>query len=100
MACVQTGAAPESIYGIFVETCPRIFPAIQVSHPIGNIHVDSVNPRCGNFAHALHVSFPPFYGVWADPHILITWPDPKGGTGSKYRGLAGDLSLQPIGMIF
>src|ERR1700674_2392932 len=99
MARVRTGAAPESTYGIFVETCPSIFPAIEVGHPIGNIHIDSVNPRCGNFAHALHVICAPFYCVWADPHIFITWPDPKGGAGSKHRRLATDLSLQPIRMI-
>src|ERR1700676_5309695 len=100
MARVQAGAAPESIYGVFVKTCPGIFPAVEVSHPIRNVHVKSVDARCGNLAHALHVSFPPFYGIRADPHVFVTGSDPESGTGSKYRRLAGNLSLQPIGMIF
>ncbi len=84
---------------IVIEAGPRVFPAVEVSHPVRNVDINSVNSRRRNLPHALHVGLPPLGSVGTDPNILISWPDPERAAPSEDRGLAGDLALQPVGMI-
>src|SRR5262249_14628787 len=86
--------------GEVVETRPSVFPAVEMRHPVRNVYIDSVNSGCGNLPDALHVSVAPRLGVGTDPDIFVTWPDPECCTRGKESRFAGDLALDPIGMVF
>jgi len=70
-----------------------------VSHPVGNVDVDAVNSRRRDLPDPFHVRFSPLRRIRSDPHIFISLDDPKRGAAAKDCGLAGALTLQPVGMI-
>src|ERR1700691_2420719 len=89
----------ERSHRVIVEAGPTVFPAIEVGHPVGNVHVNSVDSRGRNLPYPLHVSFSPGWRVRANPHILVTLRYPESRAASKDRRVSTDLPLEQVGMI-
>ena len=60
---IETGLPPERRDGVVVEARPRVFPAIEVGHPVRDVHVDAIDACRRNLADALHVLLAPRRGV-------------------------------------
>ena len=96
---IEAGLATEGLHRVVVEARPGVLPAVEVRHPIRNVHVDAIDARRRDLTHPLHVLLTPGRGVWGDPDILVALPDPEGGAAGEDGGFASELALQPIGMI-
>ena len=96
---IETSLFLESCHGVVVEACPRTFPAIEVRHPIGDVHIDSINFRARYLPHAFHVNLAPGRSIRTDPHIFIAFADPESAAASKDRRFSRNLPLQPIRML-
>src|SRR4051794_7273152 len=84
---------------VVVKTGPRLFPTFEMRHPVRNIDIDPINPSLRDLPHTLHVDLAPLACVWADPDILIAFPDPECRAASENCRLPSDLSLQPVRMV-
>src|SRR5579883_1449755 len=89
----------ESGDGKIVETGPGVLPALEVSHPVRNIHINAVDAGCGDLANALHINFAPWGGVGTDPDVFITWANPKCRAAGEDGGLACEFALKPVRMV-
>ena len=74
---IEAGLGLECRHRGIVEARPGVLPAVKVRHPIRNVHVDAVDARRGDLAHALHVDLAPFFCVRTDPDVLVarTYPE-------------------------
>ena len=97
---IQSGLLFESGDRVIIKAGPTVFPAFEMCHPIGNIHVNPVNSRGRNLTDLVHVDFAPLSGVGTDPHVFVSLGDPEGSAAAEDSGFACDLSLHPVGMIF
>ena len=68
---IEAGLLPEGLHGVVVEAGPGVLPAVEMGHPVGNVHVDAVDAGGRDLAHALHVLLAPGLGVGRDPDILV-----------------------------
>src|SRR5664279_4461098 len=69
---IESSLLLKSRDGVIVKTRPRILPAIEMRHPIWNVHVNSINASSSNLTNTLHVRLAPLRRVGADPHIFVT----------------------------
>src|SRR5580698_8153868 len=83
-----------------IEAGPAIFPSGEVSHPVGDVDINTIDAGGRDLANALHVHLAPIRCVWADPDVLFPFGDPKRGLGIENSRLAGKLALQPLRMFF
>src|SRR5262249_12651932 len=83
---------------VVVKARPRIFPAIEVRHPIGNVDVDPIYPGLGDLTDPLHVDLPPLRSIRTNPDILVALSNPECRSPSENRRLSRKLPLQPIRM--
>ena len=90
---VEPRLLPECRHGVVVKAGPCLLPAVEMRHPVRNVDVDAINARRGDLPDPLHVRLAPRRGVGSDPHILISFGNPKRGAATKDCGLAVDLAL-------
>src|SRR4029077_838297 len=50
-AGIEAGLPAESLHGVVVEARPRVFPALEVGHPVRDVHVDAIDTRGGDLTH-------------------------------------------------
>ena len=97
---IEAGFLFERRHGVVIKARPTVFPTFKMCHPVWYVHVDPINSRSRNLAHALHVSLAPLGSIGADPNVLVAGGNPKGRAPAKDRRLAGKLPLNPIGVVF
>ena len=98
-AGIEAGPLAEGLDGVVVEAGPGVLPAVEVGHPVGNVHVDAVDARGRDLANSFHVLLTPGLGVGRDPDILVALPYPEGRAARERGGLARELPLKPVGMV-
>ena len=98
-AGIEAGLPAEGLNGVVVEARPRVLPAIEVRHPIRDVHVDAIDTRRGNLAHPRHVLLAPGSGVRRDPDVLVALSDPERRATGEDGGFAAALALEPVRMI-
>ena len=98
-AGIEAGLPAEGLHGVVVEARPRVLPAIEVRHPVRDVHVDAIDTRRGDLAHPRHVLLAPGRGVRRDPDVLVALSDPEGRAAGEDGGFAAALALEPVRMI-
>src|SRR5438067_12891560 len=73
---VEPGLLLESRDSVLIETRPRIFPAFEMRHPVGNINVNAIDAASRDLPNTLHVDLAPFDRVGASPHVSVSLFDP------------------------
>ena len=97
---VQSSFIAEGGDGGIIKAGPGIFPSVKVGHPVRNVDVDTVNARCGDLPHMLHIDFSPVHGVGANPYVFVARTDPERRARGEHSGIARKVALQPFRMIF
>src|SRR5258708_29846573 len=99
-SCIEARFFSECRDGIVIKTRPRIFPAVEVRHPVGNVHVDAINSGSCDLPYTLHINLAPRRSVGTDPYIFLPFGNPEGGASAKNGGSTTDFSLEAIWVLF
>src|SRR5437870_13831590 len=67
---VERGLLLESRVSVVIETGPRIFPAFEMRHPVGNINVNAIDAVSSDLSNTLHVVLATFHRVSSDLHVF------------------------------
>ena len=97
---IQARAFFEGCHSVVIEARPSVFPAVEMRHPVGDVHVNPVDSCRGDLTDSLHIKFPPLRRQRTDPNIFITRSDPESRARTENGRLTLDIALQPAGMVF
>src|SRR5580658_1233005 len=98
LLCIEPTLFLESGHGVVVKAGPRVFPPVEVRHPVRDVYINPVNPRPRNLPHPFHINLSPLRRIRTHPNILIPFANPESAPAPKNCRLSRNLPLHPVWM--